>query len=461
MTWLWLIIALAVPTVCGFVTASYLLAVQRAGIFFRLFLGFGLGMGFMAMGSFFLNLAGVQFSFIVMCLAQVIIASPFLVLLLRRRGMNDDSPQLSSQNKESGILKTVFAAVLIFAIAIKVCFVLYSGLARPIYSHDAWSNWSAGAKLFYYNNGLLLDNASEFFFGRGYRMYMGHPLITPLAQTYLSAAIGDFNEALVKAWAPFYFISTLGIFYFALRKETMWLTALVFTFFLSAAPLFSYHALDAYADLPLAFYVLAGSVLMWEFMERGGKPGVLALSGLLFAMGAFTKNEGIPYMAFAGSSLLVFCIVNKKGLKTALFWILPALLYIAPWIIFKSGLNIGFGHAGEAGKMNWINGLHLEIFPLYIKELFLTLNFGFIFPFFAVMTLFGLRKVLTSNIKYLYAVIALMMATFLFIYITTFDFKAVTERTGINRNIMTFIPLSLFIASLIYIKSGRDDDKSA
>ena len=167
-------------------------------------------------------------------------------------------------------------------------------LNRPLYADDNWSNWSAGAKFFFYQGSLALDPASEHFFASGYRLYMGHPLLTPLLELWSALTIGRFDEILSKGWAPFYYIASVVLLYSAVKREAGSLVALMSAFMLSSVPLFTFHALDGYADLPLAFYILAGSVFLWRYMEEGTKSSLL-LSGALFATGAFTKNEGVLF----------------------------------------------------------------------------------------------------------------------------------------------------------------------
>jgi hypothetical protein len=58
------------------------------------------------------------------------------------------------------------------------------------------------------------------------------------------------------------------------------------------------HAASQYADVPLAFFYLATLVLLClsDHVEEG-RGGLLALAGLACGMAAWTKNEGLLFMA--------------------------------------------------------------------------------------------------------------------------------------------------------------------
>jgi len=459
MTWARLLIALLVPALCGYLIVSSMQAQERMGFFEKLSLGFGAGVGLIALETFVLGVFGLSFSAPLIAVILALLTSPFVVL----RYMNPVRPapeQPTPAGVEKGGLKSAIIVIILLWLAFKAGFVLFEGLYRPIISNDAWWNWSSGAKVFFYARGLLLEPGSEHFFGLGYRPFLSYPLLNPLAQVWISLVLGDFHEALSKAWAPVYYLGMLSIVYFAVRKEGGGggrFPALLTTFFLSAAPLLTFHTLDAYSDLPLAFYVLSGSVMLWQYMEEDGY-GRLVLSGLFFSMGAFTKNEGLVYISAGLVALLAFNVIEGKKRWAGLFYYAaPAALYIAPWLLFKAYYGIGYGHGtgtgvgfGDvAGGITWAPELHPEVIGIFLKEIFLTVNHGLVFPFLAVVTVLGYRIVLGTNVKYLYLIVLVIAAVLLFFYIATNDYTYVLSRAAVNRNALTFLPLSFLIAGIV------------
>jgi hypothetical protein len=453
MEWLRFSIALAIPALSGFVFISWLRR-EGAGLFENVFLGFGAGVGLLSFETFLLGLAGIPYGFASIAAVQALFTLPFLAGLYIDRGVSIPGPLKLRPAFDAGLLKVVVSSAVIVWLACKASFVLYEGLNRPILHHvDVWLNWSSVAKVFFYNRYLVLDPSDENFFGSAYRLYQGHPLLNPLTQVWVSTALGDFHEVLAKGWMPFYFISTLGVFFTTIRKEAGGFVALLSTFFLSTAPLFTYHAIDGYSDLPLAFYALSGTVILLRYMDGGGRRE-LVLSGLLFSMGAFTKSEGLIYLAAAGLVLFSYNMIERKrDWPGLLYFALPALAYIMPWVAFKAYYGLGFGHGYGAGAVTWTREFHPEVFGIYLRELFLTSNHGLTFSIFTVLVVTGIRTVMRTNIKYLCLTVLIVMAAFLFLYATTRDFTAVIYRTGTNRNVLTFMPIAFLAATLLAVRA--------
>lgn len=447
-----LIIAIALPLVCGFLLLSVLSRKLHLSLLEKCCAGYGIGMGMNAISVFFLGIAGVQFTFSSLAAPQVIaiIVLGILYIKLGRHGeARATQGRTAFSLSDMTPLRTAGVLLVITWIAFKVFFVFFEGLNRPLVSSDALLNLSSGAKFFYFQKGFLLDPSNEHFFAQDYRLFTGHPLLTGVAQVWIATAIGYWSEIYVKAWSPFYFLAIIGILYSALRQTEGFKVAILAAFFLSAVPLLSYHGQDGYADLPLAFYALSGTVYLWRYLEKN-ESASLVISGILLAMGAFTKNEGIFYLLSAGFVLFAYNVLNRRWpWAGAHLFAIPALSYILPWYAFKAYYGIGFGHGEAASGITWTQSLHPEVIGLYFTEIFFTANHGLIFSFLIILGLLNYREILGTNIKYVYTVVFSVMLMFLFVYLTTFDFTSVTDKTACNRNTMTFVPIAFFAGALL------------
>lgn len=475
MIWLKLLLAFGLPSICGYSLVG-LAERDKGGLHpvERLCLGYAAGLGLLTMEMFLLGFAEVQYSAVTVSAPLVILSLLFLAAnrLCSRRGSFSRPENYKTEAREcSGpdsylghpVVK-VLCAIVVAWICWKVAFVLYEGFVRPVASQDSWWNWSSGAKFFFYERGLLLDPASEFFFGRGYRLFLGYPLLNPLAQVWVSLLLGTFHESLAKAWVPFCYLSILGVFFFAVKREAGKVIALAALFLLSSAPLISYHSIDAYSDLPLATFVFFGGVLLFRYMETK-KPGYAALAGLFFSMGVFAKSEGIVFLFASSVSIIIFDLVVKRGgLRGVVSFAIPAAVYIAPWMIFKAYYGIGFGHGhgtgvgaeDEASGIIWSEEVHYEVIAPFFKELLFTVNHALIFPFLVLLTVIGLRTVFRTNIKYIYLIIVLKICTLLFVYTNTHDYVYILNRMSVNRNAIAFLPLTFFITALLASRLLRD-----
>jgi hypothetical protein len=465
MNFIAIIFSFLIPTLSGFLFVSWLLGEKsETSLIERIILGFGIGMGLVTYEIFLMGVVGIPFSLSIIAAGQVIF-SLLMIFLIYYSGRQLGS--LLSRAPGSAFFdgaarpRGLYLFVSIFLlgwIAIKVVLVFHEGMTRPMFSWDTWANWAAGAKFFFYQKGLFLERGSEHFFGDGYRAFLGHPLHTTLLQVWTALWLGEFHEAYVKLWNSFYFLATLGLFFFFLKRESSWFYALLMTFFLSTIPLLTFHGTSGYAELPLAFYSLVAALLFFRYMKSADR-GLLALSGVSLAMGIMTKNEGLFFVVAVGFTLFLFLIFTRRKFFANILWfVLPFVIFSAPWFIFKRVYGLGFGHSGDDSSVAWLadpnleveagRSLYWEVFPALFESVFLSINFNLLFLFSILFTLLGLRTILISNLKYLYVIIIVVIAQFLFVYLAI-EMAAVTEFTGVFRNMLTFISIIFFTSALV------------
>jgi len=423
-------------------------------MFEAVFFGIGLGLGFTASEMFILGLLRIPFTLTTAGL-PILVFTLLFFFISRARGKAEPRPVTLGP----GLRGWRFYLTLIMAvwIAAKIGFVFYESLSRPIFSVDNYLNWAISAKYFFYRAGLILDFSNKNFFGRGYRPFLGHPLHLPLLQTWIALALGQFNEVYVKAPGAIYFVGVLGLLYYGLKRETGAFYALITVFFMAAVPIFTAHGQDSYADLPLSFFALSGTVALWRFL-RDDNLSYLVLSGILFGMAMFVKNEGLFFPFSAGTALIIFLLTRKKAfLRPLTAFIVPMIIIIGPWFIFKAYYGIGFGHSGPASGFKWLSdptyqgnsnyGVHWEVLRIGLGQIFFTVNYNLIFPLWIIVSLAALRTIIKTELKYIYMIILLVFSMFLFIYLTL-EVTAVTQKTGIHRNVLTYLPIIYFTTAL-------------
>lgn len=425
----------------------------------KIFIGVGLGSGLQAYMMFLTGIVGISFSFTLFFLVDVLIAVIFTVLLY-----HSVIPSRSLQRKciePSVSFKLVIAAVLTAWVALKIGFVFYENLARPIYIWDSWIHWAPGAKLFFYEKGFLLDS-KEHYFGKSYR-FPGHPMLFTLLMVWSALSLGEFHEIYVKFWSFLFFTGILGLTFFSLKTEANWFYALVAVFLLSGFPLITFHGTAAYSDLPLSFYALAGTIFLYRYLNAQTR-APLILSALFYSMAAFTKNEGLFFPLSAGVVILTASFTGKGFRKKDLFIFISIFAaFIGPWIVFKFVNGLGYGH-GQVGnsvlpsKLAWFSdpsfspnaqkSVHWEVLPIYLKENFFSANYGLLFPAWLLLSLFLFKEIISSNLKYLYLFLFLIISMFIFVYLTL-EVASVTQVSGLHRNTLTFAPIIMYVLSLL------------
>lgn len=128
-----------------------------------------------------------------------------------------------------------------------------------------------------------------------------------------------------------------------LRQETSgWLAVLL----LSSSELFGSQVAAQYADIPLAFYMLAAvSMLVAAWREQWSR-APLMVAGALAALAGWTKNEGIVFL------LLVFAWTLVRGGGRSLLKLLggaaPVLLVLAAFKLALAPFTVGLFPATAA-----------------------------------------------------------------------------------------------------------------
>lgn len=459
MTEVYLIISLAIPVASGFFIAGWFLGRDSGvGVIERLAAGTGVGLGLTANVLFLEGVAGVPFGASAAAAPVVLVAAAFY-LLCRREGSTPFRTAGGGVGEGMGGWRLYAFLILGAWLVAKTAFVFHEGFMRPVFSWDAWNNWSSGAKLFFHSRGLLLDPESGFFFGSGYR-FIGHPLTNTLLQVWTALWLGEFHEVFVKGWAALFFVSLLGVFYGAARREARGLAPVVGVSLLATVPLVTYHGTVAYSDLPLAFFALAATSMFWRFMKTGDLR-VLALSGVFVSFAALTKNEGLFFILAIGFALVLYLVLERRPLLPALAaFAAPCVVLIGPWFAFKAINGLGFGHSGETAEVKLFHDpnypeapreIHWVVLPVIIKDFFLRANYSLIFPFWVLITVFSARDVLTTRVRYMYVVAGSVISMFLAVYLLV-EYAAVIESTGLQRNTMTYLPIVAFTCYVLAVR---------
>jgi hypothetical protein len=73
------------------------------------------------------------------------------------------------------------------------------------------------------------------------------------------------------------------------------------------------HGASQYADIPLAFYLISGIVLVsWSYREPSNGYGSSILAGLMFGFSAWTKNERLVLAALIPLALLITAPLDHR-----------------------------------------------------------------------------------------------------------------------------------------------------
>jgi hypothetical protein len=169
-------------------------------------------------------------------------------------------------------------------------FVLPRAILYPMWAWDAVATWGCKARIFYTSQGLDLTCIDA---------HNYYPNLIPLLLSYLYFCLGQVNDALAKVVFPLWGALLLTLLYSLARRlgfrrgQALGLTA----FLALNGTVFVVHLYIAYADLPLAFYTLGGTGLLYLWLADTAPRGSLTLTACCLAAMAWCKYEGPPLAA--------------------------------------------------------------------------------------------------------------------------------------------------------------------
>ncbi len=447
------LIALVIPALLGFLIATVLLRNSgEAGPtpFERMCMAFPLGMGLLTVQMFLMGLMRMPLTLLTVTLPAVLgIAG--LILWIRFRKipvLGQSSPGLYREIAAPGTawVKKAVMIVLILWIGVKIGSVFLETWVRPLYGWDAWTNWSARAKAFYYARGLMFDAAGDLFYGgtpvNSFRSYPPH---NPLTQMWLSLWAGEFSETLVKFSNPVYFMS-IGLLLYGIASRRMnRLVGLAFAVIFFGSSFVSYHGVEAYSDLALSACLLGALASFLYAME--GSNGAWGLLGLFSALALFTKNETPGYIGPLLLSAAVYLWMQRKSihLGKSLAAVFVPLLLCAPWFLVKKLYSLSVIHDGAAFTAS-------TYFPDTIGHVignFLSLeNFNIMIVAFPVLLVLAGKP--GRQFLHLLFPVAVYAALYVIVYATQPYFHSVLLMgTVFSRNVLTYYPSICLLTILL------------
>ncbi len=340
-------------------------------------------------------------------------------------------------------------AIIILLIIIQVLFVFSNALARPTVVYDSIAMWVMKAKILYTENAVNFDPDSSMYLGGGY--HRNYPWHIPLISYWLFTILGESNDLLVNLIFVFYFISLLIVCYYFLKSYISRFYSLVFVFFLSSMPLVFYHGFNAYADLTLSFYLFISFAFLFSWLKNKEFKH-LALAGIFSGLSFFVKNEAIIYIIASLVTILLLAVINKnwRKIKYLFCYVLFAALPILPWLIFKVWHNLGVRNVKEG------LGFHPEIFKSFFGNMFTSNSWNIWWLIVLVFLIINMKKIIKNRALLLGWIFLLLIFTgFIILYLFTEQYYFALDNTAIARNILTLVPVSVFVTAVSFSKINK------
>jgi hypothetical protein len=200
---------------------------------------------------------------------------------------------------------------------------------------DAWAIWNIRAR-FLAGPGEVWRNAISPLLGRTHPDY---PLLLSGFIGRCWKVAGNYDTAVPIATAFLFFTGTVGLLVSCLALVRSLSAGLLAGLVLLTGAVYLQQPMAQFADVPLAFYYLAALALIcraWLGQEPG-RNALLALAGAAAASAAWTKNEGLVFLAvFCGCCALAEWRFSggKKAIPRVLWLMVGALpgLILVGWL---------------------------------------------------------------------------------------------------------------------------------
>jgi hypothetical protein len=338
------------------------------GLTLRIAAGGGLGVGIASCSQFIALLAGG---------ARLVIAFDLLLLLilglLGRRLSGRRAPGAAGPvavpapaGPTAAWLPRLTAALFALAFAASLLNFTLATLREPYGRWDAWLIWNMHAR-FLYRGGEAWREA----FASGLDWsHWDYPLLLPLSIARGWTYMGAEDTLLPALLGLFFTLAIVGLIAggIGLLKDRVpgWLAGMI----LLGTPFFIAMGAAQFADIPLGFFMLLTIVLLaLGSRQAPGGGGAFALAGLSAGLAAWTKNEGLLFVAVAVGALGITALARSPrgpGLRKAAWFVcgaLPALLIVAAFkatLAPANDLVAGFSPATLADRL-FDPGRHAEI----------------------------------------------------------------------------------------------------
>lgn len=439
MTLVLLFISILVPVFLGAAAVSTFFKIKLPFLQF-LPLSFFIGCGILTMILFLASIFGIAWSGLMVSLISIGSAGLFLTVIFKQK-------KVFPTMRKSFFKLTVVDWLLVFLILANILTIAYLAVNKPVVNWDAWANWSLRAKVFYFEKGVPLNPSHPYYLGRG--GHINYPLHIPIFEAWIYSVLGQWDDQSVKIVFPLYTVLFALFVYALIRPAVDRTTALIFCLLFTLLPFAAYHSFSEYADLPTGLYLGLAVACAWLFMQTR-QNGFIITSSLLLGMSAWVKNEGLILSGVALAVLFIY--FRKHALKV----LLPAVLFITPWLVFKKIFNLGISNLSpDAG--GFVINFHEEAIGIFAAEIFRVENFGLLWIALLFILIFHRAEIKKLRLTIFLVLVATFILAYACIYVLTDNIQFVLNGIVVNRNLLTIAPTLYWIIALVFSRTLTKD----
>jgi hypothetical protein len=410
-------------------------------------LSFGLGAGVSSLLYFLWLLCvgapGKWYPFAEVLLLAAL-AGVWALKIVRARKPEDISSEVKEEKARGDVWSRIVTGHFLLILCLAAAVGVLISLNRPHGNWDAWAMWNMKARFLYLGG----DRWKDLFSVVG-ALHLDYPLLLPgwIARWWYYA--GSDGVLVPAATSLLFLMATAGLLYAALASLAPGHGAILAGICMLGTASFLREGASQYADVPLAFYILATIVLL-QICDQTGRGGYRVLAGISAGLAGWTKNEGAMFLlALAISHLAV--VGTREGIRAYLrqavhFFaglapVLAVLVYfkwsLAPpgGVVFTEGLGATLGKVLDISR-------HYTVLASFLGQFY---SFGgLLYVVYFLLAGRGGERREVSSARLPVLLLALMSIAYYYVYLTTTAPLEWHLDTSLGRIVTQMFPVFLF-----------------
>jgi len=277
-----------------------------------------------------------------------------------------------------------------------------------------------------------------------------YPLLLPAAVARGWSYAGEETTFVPRLIAILFGAATVGLLMSTLTRLRGTSQGYLGGLVLLATPYFLELTTDQYADVPLAFFYLASAAFLEIQDRQGGGIRLPLLAGLFTALAAWTKNEGVLFLAVTVLIRLRVGVRRWRELAAFLVGALPVVLVLAYFKLRLAPVNdLIAGQGAQATFARLFDGRRYGLIAWFYLVALVSIGPGLAVVLAVYRLLLG-GAPLRPGRGHTPAVLALMLAGYAVVYLTTPNELAWHLSDSVHRLLMQLWPsalLALFLST--------------
>jgi hypothetical protein len=373
-------------------------------------------------------------------------------ILKRRRSPRSVS---TSVNHSNGKYQWLLVAVLVLAVCAGIYAAIHAIIQQPHGNGwDAWAIYGVRARAIFRGGAGWRDTFSTLIPWS----HPDYPLLLPLSTVRIWLYAGGEVKAVQSILTVTYALATVGVVTFGLKRLRGFEQGLIAGILVLSLSTLLTYAGSAYADVPVTFFFTA-TLVLFALHHATTDANYLVLAGVTAGLAAWTKNEGLLFVAACAAAHLLV-VLRTQGVKAYVrqlrffaYGLVPLLaigLYFKTQLAPPSELVTAMSNQSTAAKLLDFRRYIFIARSFYWELIYYTgrgINLTYLLPLYLLCVGVTLKHKLT--ILQVGLTLLLMFAGYFWVYLTTPYDVAFHIKFSIDRLMMQQWPSFVFLFFLI------------